>query len=50
MTLNKRYLRNIKENLSFYISSSVLTVVSLVLFYILYIEASGIKKYADEFF
>ena len=33
MTLNKRYLRNIKENLSFYIASSVLTVVALLLFY-----------------
>ena len=50
MTLNKRYLRNIKENLSFYIASSVLTVVALLLFYLFYIAGSGIKKYGDEFF
>ena len=49
MTLNKRYLRNIKENLSFYIAS-VLTVVALFLFYLFYIAGSGIKKYGDEFF
>ena len=47
MTLNKRYLRNIKENLSFYIASSVLTVVALLLFYLFYIAGSGIKKYGD---
>lgn len=44
MTLNKRYLRNIKENLSFYIASSVLTVVALLLFYLFYIAGSGIKN------
>ena len=47
MTLNKRYLRNIKENLSFYIASSVLTVVALLLFYLFYIAGSEIKKYGD---
>lgn len=44
MTLNKRYLRNIKENLSFYIASSVLTVVALLLFYLFYIAGSGTKN------
>ena len=34
MTLNKRYLRNVKENLSFYIAAAVLTVVALLLFYL----------------
>ena len=29
MTLNKRYLRNVKENLSFYVAAAVLTVVAL---------------------
>lgn len=34
MTLNKRYLRNVKENLSFYVVAAVLTVVALLLFYL----------------
>ena len=50
MTLNKRYKRNIKENLSFYIASSVLTVVALLLFYLFYIAGTGIKGYGDKFF
>ena len=50
MTLNKRYKRNIKENLSFYIASSVLTVVALLLFYLFYIVGTGIKGYGDKFF
>ncbi len=50
MTLNKRYIRNIKENLSFYIAASVLTVVALLLFYLFYIAGTGIKGYGDEFF
>lgn len=50
MTLNKRYIRNIKENLSFYIASIVLTAVSLMLFYLFYIAGTGIKDYGDSFF
>lgn len=50
MTLNKRYIRNIKENLSFYIAASVLTVVALLLFYLFYIAGTGIKGYGDKFF
>ena len=50
MTLNKRYLRNVKENLSFYIAAAVLTVVALLLFYLFYIAGTGIKSYGDKFF
>ena len=50
MTLNKRYLRNIKENLSFYIASIILTAVALVLFYLFYIAGTGIMNYGDAFF
>lgn len=50
MTLNKRYIRNVKENRSFYIASSVLTIVTLLLFYLFYIAGSGIKDYGDRFF
>ena len=44
MTLNKRYLRNVKENLSFYVAAAVLTVVALLLFYLFYIAGTGIKS------
>lgn len=50
MTLNKRYKRNIKENLSFYIVVTILTAVSLFLFYLFYICGTGIKEYGDDFF
>ena len=50
MTLNKRYLRNVKENLSFYVVAAVLTVVALLLFYLFYIAGTGIKSYGDQFF
>lgn len=50
MILNKRYLRNVKENLSFYVAAAVLTVVALLLFYLFYIAGTGIKSYGDQFF
>lgn len=50
MTLNKRYRRNIRENLSFYIAATVLTIVSLLLFYLFYIAGTGIMSYGDAFF
>ena len=34
MTLSRRYIRNIRENLSFYISSTVLTVLTLLMFFL----------------
>lgn len=50
MKLNKRYIHNIRKNLSFYISTSVLTMVTLLLFYLFYIAGTGISEYGDEFF
>lgn len=48
--LNRRYLRNIKENLAFYIAAIVLTIVSLLLFFLFYIAGTGISSYGDAFF
>lgn len=50
MTLSKRYLRNIKENLSFYISSTVLTIVTLLLFYLYIISGNAILDFGNDFF
>lgn len=50
MKLNKRYTRNIRSNLSFYVSASVLTMVGLLLFYLFYIAGTGIGRYGDAFF
>lgn len=50
MKLNKRYARNIRENLPFYLSASVLTMVALLMFYLFYIAGTGINQYGDEFF
>ncbi len=50
MKLNKRYARNIKANLPFYIAASVLTMVTLLMFYLFYIAGTGINAYGDEFF
>lgn len=33
MTLRRRYLRSIRENLSFYIFSTVLTILTLLMFF-----------------
>lgn len=49
-TLNRRYLRNIRENLAFYIAATVLTIVSLLLFFLFYIAGTGISNYGDAFF
>lgn len=50
MKLNKRYLRSIKANLPFYISASILTMVTLLMFYLFYIAGTGINRYGDNFF
>ena len=50
MTLNKRYIRNIKQNLSFYICVMLLTAVAIIL----YVACSGASRgegdYLDKFF
>lgn len=50
MKLNRRYTRNIRENLSFYISATVLTVVTLLLFYLFNIAGNAIFDFGEEFF
>ncbi|MBQ8929343.1 MAG: hypothetical protein IJ052_02985, partial [Oscillospiraceae bacterium] len=50
MKLNRRYTRSIRANLAFYISASVLTMVTLLLFYLFYIAGTGINAYGDSFF
>lgn len=49
MMLNRRYSRSIKSYLSFYISASVLTMVSLLIFFLFYSSATGLESYADDF-
>ncbi len=48
--LNKRYCRGIKANLAFYVSASVLTLVTLLLFYLFYIGGTGILEFSETFF
>ncbi len=50
MRLNRRYVRNIRENLSFYISATVLTVVTLLLYFLFNIAGNAIKDFGNEFF
>lgn len=50
MKLNKRYSRSIKSNLSFYISTTVLTIMTLILFYIMHIAGESIWEFGDKFF
>ncbi|MCD8372723.1 MAG: FtsX-like permease family protein [Clostridia bacterium] len=48
--LNKRYCRSVKSNLAFYISASLLTLVTLLLFYLFYIGGTGILQFGESFF
>lgn len=50
MKLNKRYARSIKSNLSFYVSATVLTIMTLFLFFIMNIAGNAIWEFGDEFF
>ena len=50
MKLNKRYARNIRENLSFYISATVLTVVTLLAFFLFSIAGNAILEFGEDFF
>jgi len=50
MKLNKRYSRSIKSNLSFYISTTVLTIMTLVLVFIMNIGGNAIWEFGDTFF
>ena len=50
MKLNKRYRRSIRADLPFYVSASLLTMVTLLMFYLFYIAGTGIGQYGDNFF
>lgn len=48
--INRRYKRSIKNNISFYISSIVLTVVALMMYFVFSMGGRGIKDFVDDFF
>lgn len=50
MTLNKRYIRNIKHNLSFYICVMLLTILAIVMYIGLTGAFDGEGKYLDSFY
>ena len=50
MKLTRRYARNIRENLSFYIASTVLTVVTLLLYFLFTIAGNAILNFSEEFY
>ncbi|MBQ6661270.1 MAG: ABC transporter permease [Lachnospiraceae bacterium] len=50
MKLNRRYKRNIRNNLPFYASATVLTMLTLLLFYLFYVAGTGINEFGDSFF
>lgn len=50
MRINRRYIRNVKENFSFYAASTVLTIVSVFLFFIMNIAGNGIHEFGEVFF
>lgn len=50
MKLNKRYIRSIRENRSFYISSTVLTVVTQLLYFLFNIAGNAILDFSVDFY
>lgn len=50
MKLNKRYFRSIKSNASFYVSSTILTITTLFLFFMMNIAGNSIWEFGDKFF
>ena len=50
MKLNKRYARSVRANLPFYIAASLLTTVTLLMFFLFYIAGTGINSFGDEMF
>lgn len=50
MKLNKRYPRSIKHNVSFYVSSTLLTIMTLCLFFMMNIAGEAIWEFGDNFF
>ena len=50
MNLNKRYFRSIRSNASFYVSSTVLTITTIFLFFIMNISGQSIQEFGESFF
>lgn len=50
MKLNRRYARSIKENRSFYLSSTVLTIVTLLLYFLFHIAGNAILAFSVDFY
>ena len=50
MKLNRRYARSIRENRSFYLSSTVLTVVTLLLYFLFNIAGNAILDFSVDFY
>lgn len=50
LRLNKRYKRSVKTNLIFYIAASLLTMLSVMAFALLYTCGNGIKTYVFDMF
>lgn len=50
MTLNKRYKRNIKNNLSFYICAGILTMIAVLLYLIFSCGVDGQRTYVERFY
>lgn len=50
MKLNRRYARSIQENRSSYISSTVLTVVTLLLYFLFNIAGNAILEFSVDFY
>ncbi len=50
LRLNKRYKRSVKTNIIFYIAASLLTMLSVMAFALLYTCGNGIKTYVFDMF
>ena len=50
MTLSRRYPRSLRENRSFYLSTTFLTILTLFLFYLFNIAGTAILDFADGFY
>ncbi|MCM1508051.1 MAG: ABC transporter permease [Ruminococcus flavefaciens] len=50
LTLNKRYKRNFKKNLSFYILSAILTAIAIALYLCFQAGINGEKAYLENFY
>ncbi len=50
LKINKRYFRSVKVNIIFYVAASLLTMLSVMAFALLYTSGIGIKDYVNKVF